>query len=199
MKIEMADLTGQQTHDLLTGSIAPLPIALISTIGEDGIHNAAPFSLCVPLSWKPPIVCVSFGLREGKKKDTLRNIEFSKDFVINTMDDALIKPTIQAAANYPSSVDEIKKVGLTAIASDKVKAPRIVEAQASLECRLVQNLEFGEGENLRTVIFGEVVLLHIKDDVWVAGKIDPSKLRAVGRLGNGIYCRTGDILKVIPS
>jgi len=119
--------------------------------------------------------------------------------VINTMDDALIKPTIQAAANYPSSVDEIKKVGLTAIASDKVKAPRIVEAQASLECRLVQNLEFGEGENLRTVIFGEVVLLHIKDDVWVAGKIDPSKLRAVGRLGNGIYCRTGDILKVIPS
>lgn len=196
MKIEMGNLNGRQVHDLLTSAISPLPIALISTVGESGIYNAAPFSLTIPISWKPPIICVSFGLRKGQKKDTLRNIEFSKDFVINIMDETLIKPTIQTSADYPSTVDEIKEVGLTALAADKVKAPRIAESQVSLECRLVQKLEFGEGEDLRTVVFGEVVLVHVKDGVWVGDRIEPSTLKAVGRLGNGIYCRTGDIIRM---
>ena len=199
MKIEMKDLSGPQTHELLTSAISPLPIALISTVGEDGIYNAAPYSLTIPVSWKPPIVCVSFGLRGGQKKDTQRNIEFSQDFVINTMDETLIKPTIQTAASYPSNVDEMKKVGLTAIASEKVKAPRVAEAQVSLECQFVQKLEFGEGEDFRTVIFGEVVCVHVKDEVWVSGKINPSLLKAVGRLGNGIYCRAKDIFRLTPS
>ena len=196
MKIEMKDLNGPQTHELLTSAISPLPIALISTVGEDGIYNAAPFSMTVPVSWKPPIVFISFGLRGGQKKDTLRNIESSRDFVINTMDETLIKQTIQTSASYPSTVDEIKEVGLSAIASEKVKAPRVAEAQVSLECRFVQKLEFGKGEDLRTVVFGEVVLVHVRDEVWVSGKIEPSLLRPVGRLGNGIYCQTKEIFKM---
>ena len=194
-KIEMANLDREEIFDFLGSAIAPLPIALISTVGKDGIYNAAPFSLITPISWKPPVICVSFGLRRGQKKDTLANIEFSKDFVVNIMDETWIKPTIQASANYPSDVDEIKKVGLTAMASDRVKSPRIAESQVSLECRLMQKLELGEGPSLRGVIFGEVVLAHVKDEVWVGGKIEPSKLRAVGHLADGVYCRTRDIFK----
>ena len=196
MKIEMANLGREEIHELLARAIVPLPIALISTIGEDGIHNAAPFSLVFPVCWKPPIVCVSFGLRQGQKKDTLRNIEFSRGFVVNIMDETLIKPTIQTSADYPSSADEIKEVGLAAIAADRVKSPRVAEAQVSLECQLVKRLELGEGQNLRGVVFGEVVLAHLKDELWVASKIEPSRLRAVGRLGRGIYCRTGDIFEM---
>ena len=129
----------------------------------------------------------------------MRNIEFAKDFVINIMDETLIERTIQTSADYPSSVDEIKEVGFTAIAADKVKSPRIAESQISLECRLVQRLEMGEGQNLRSIVFGEVVLVHVKDELWVAGKIEPSRLRAVGRLASGIYCRTTDIFKVTTS
>ncbi len=199
MKIDMKDLKGPQVHELLPTAISPLPIALISTVGEDGIYNAAPFSLTIPVSWNPPIVCVSFGLRGGQKKDTLRNIEFSGDFVINTMDETRINPTIRTSANYPSSVDEMKEVGLTAIASDEVKSPRVAEAQVSLECRLVQKVEFGAGGDLRTVVFGEVVVAHIKDEVWVSGKIEPSQLKAVGRLGGGVYCKTRDIFKLTAS
>lgn len=195
VKIEMANLERQEILELLGRAIAPLPIALISTIGEDGIYNAAPFSFIMPVSLKPPIICVSFGLREGQKRDTLVNIELSKDFVVNIMDETLIKPTIQASANYPSDVDEIKKVGLTAMASDRVKSPRIAESQVSLECQLSQKLELGEGANLRSIIFGEVVLAHVKDEVWVSGKIEPSKLRVVGHLASGVYCRTRDIFK----
>ena len=196
MKIEMANLDRQEIHELLGSAIAPLPITLISTVGEDGIYNAAPFSLIAPVSWKPPVICVSFGLRRGQKKDTLRNIEFSQDFVVNIMDETLIKPTIQASADYPSSVDEIKEVGLTAIAAEKVKSPRVAEAQVSLECRLVQGLELGEGQNLRGIVFGEVVLAHVKDELLVAGKLDPSKFGAVGRIGDRIYCRTKDTFEV---
>ena len=194
MKVELTELGSRDVHALLTHSVAPLPIALISTVGEDGVYNAAPFSLIVPISYKPPIILVSFGLRRGQKKDTLRNMEYSQDFVVNTMEDSLIQSTIQTSVDYPGDVDEIKEVGLTAVASDRVKAPRIAEAQVSLECRLMQRLELGE--ELRNVVFGEVVLAHVKDELWVDGNLDISKRRAVGRLGRGTYCRIRDIFEV---
>ncbi len=196
MKVDTVNADERQMHSLLGSVIVPLPIAFISTVGEDGIYNAAPYSLVFPVSWKPPIICVSFGLKRGQRKDTLKNIEFSKDFVVNIMDETLIKPVLKAAAEYPSDVDEIKKVGLTAVSSDKVSSPRISEAQVSLECRFTRTLELGVGEKLRILIFGEVLLFHIKDDVWANNKIDPSRLKAVGRLSRGIYCRTTDILKL---
>jgi flavin reductase (DIM6/NTAB) family NADH-FMN oxidoreductase RutF len=196
MKVEVANLTREELHEFLGRAIAPLPIALISTVGPNGAYNAAPFSLAIPVCWKPPIICVSFGMRKGQKKRTQRNIEFSRDFVVNTMDESLIKPTIQTSADYPDGVDKMKEVGFTAIASDKVKSPRIAEAQISLECRLVRKLELGEGPNLRGIVFGEVVLAHLQDEVWVDGKIEPSRLKPVGRLGDGVYCRTGDIFRM---
>jgi flavin reductase (DIM6/NTAB) family NADH-FMN oxidoreductase RutF len=196
MKIDAATMDDRQMHSLLGSVIVPLPIAFISTVDENGIYNAAPYSLVFPVSWDPPIICVSFGLKRGQKKDTLKNIESSKNFVINIMDETFIKPVLKAAAEYPSEVDEIKKVGLTALSADKVSSPRISEAKVSLECRFTQILELGAGEKLRTLIFGEVQLLHIKDDVWVNNKIDPSRLKAVGRLSGVAYCRTTDILKL---
>lgn len=201
MKIETKNLERRQLHDLLGNSIAPLPVALISTIGPDGINNAAPFSFITPVCSKPPTICVSFGLRQGQKKDTLRNIEFSHDFVINVVDETLISQAVKAAADYPPDVDEIKETGLTAVKSEKVKAPRIAESKVNLECRLVGKLEMleelreGAGrKGLRAVVFGEVVMAHVKDEVWSEGRIDPSRLRAVGRLGADLYCRTGDTL-----
>ena len=196
MKLEMDNLAKPEIFELFGSAVAPAPVALISTVGEDGIHNAAPVSLITLVCYKPPIICVSIGLRRGQKKDTSRNIEFSKDFVVNIMDETLIKPTIQASADYPSDVDEIKEVGFTAIASDKVKSPRVAESQVSLECQLVQSLELEEEGTFRNVVFAKVVVTHIKDELWVAGKLDPSKLRAVGRVGVGTYCRTRDIFKL---
>ena len=90
-----AELTSPVIHELLTRSVAPLPIALISTVGEDGVYNAAPYSLTVPISYKPPLVLVSFGFRKGQKKDTVKNLEYTGDFVINILDDSLIQKTLQ--------------------------------------------------------------------------------------------------------
>lgn len=200
MKIEVANLDRQQAHDLIGSSIAPLPVTLISTIGPDGRHNAAPFSFVTPVCSKPLIICVSFGLRQGQKKDTLRNIEFSHDFVVNVVDESLIHQAIKTSADYPDGIDELKEVGLTAISSDMVKSPRVAESKVSLECRLVQKLEIPEetrgGPALRAIVLAEVVLAHVKDEVWVDGRLEPSKLNLVGRVGQDRYCLSGETFEI---
>jgi len=196
MKIESKSIDVRQTHKLLASVMAPRPVALISTVGADGIYNAAPYSAVTPVAFKPPIVCVASGLRQGQKKDTTNNIEFSKDFVINIMAETHLEHALKAAANYPSDVDEIKTTGLTALAADMVASPLISEAQVSLECRVVQTLEFGTGDDFRTVFFGEVLVFHVKDEILIGNNIDPVRLMAVGRMNAGFYCRTTDPIKI---
>jgi len=196
MKLKSEDISGHKMHKLLGTVIAPRPIALISTVGKDGIYNAAPYSAVTPVAFKPPLMCVASGMKANQEKDTARNIKFSKDFVINMMDDTLIEPVIRTAADYPSDVDEIKEVGLTALAADTVSSPRIAEARVSLECRLFEQLEFGTGEDHRSVFFGEVILFHINDALLKGDSVDPTRMNFVGRLGVGTYCRTTDIIKL---
>ena len=200
MEIQTANLNWREAHDLIGNVIAPLPVALISTIGQDGTHNAAPFSFIAPVCSKPPIICFSLAHRQGHRKDTLRNIEFSHDFVVNVVDESLISPAIKASANYPSSVGEINEVGLTAISSKEVKSPRIAESKVSLECRLIQKLEIleerKEGVGLTAIIFGLVVLAHIKDEILVEGIVEPSRLQLVARVGKDKYCRIDDIFEI---
>ncbi len=187
-------------HELISVALSPLPIALISTVGADGIYNAAPFSFACPVCSKPPILCVSIASRSGKKKDTMTNIEFSGDFVINVVDENIVKQAIQASADYPPETDEIKITGLTAIPGERVKSPRISEAKVSLECELIQKLEFMEDlrgtQGLRPVVFAKVVMAHVNEDVWDNGQIDPRRLKAIGRVGKDLYCRTGDIFEL---
>ena len=115
MKIEAAKTGRIELHDLLGTAMGPLPVAFISTIGPDGTYNAAPYSFAAPVCSKPPILCVSIGLRTGQKKDTIRNIEYARDFVVNCVDESIIKEVVQASADYPYGVDEIRATGLTAI------------------------------------------------------------------------------------
>lgn len=103
----------------------------------------------------------------------------------------------QASADYPPDVDEIKEVGLTAVKSEKVKSPRIAEAPFSMECKLMQILELGDKPNRSSIIFGEIVLVHVKDELLTSGKIDPLKAKIIGRLGGeDLYCRTTNVFSL---
>ncbi len=195
MKIETAKLAKMEVHDILGAVISPMPIAFISTVGQNGVFNAAPFAFVTMLSLKPPIICFSMGLQRGRRKDTSRNIDFTGDFVVNTVDEPILQQAVQAAAEYPSDVSEIKEVGLTAIPSERVKSPRVAESPISVECKVVQRITLGEGENLRDIVLGEALLIHLRDNLWVDGKIDSRRLKLMGRLASGLYCRTGDIVE----
>lgn len=199
MKINPADLEKMYLLDLIASAIVPRPIAFVSTVGEDGIFNLAPFSNFTPVCVKPPLVCLHIGWKkDGRKKDTLKNIEFSKDFVINIVNEDLAETMNQASAEYPSNVDEFREVGLTAVKSDIVKAPFVAESPVNMECKLVQIIEFGEIPTGGSLIIGEIVLFHIKDDLLIDNQIDVTKLKPIGRLGGGgnLYCRIKDIFEI---
>jgi len=197
MKIDPATLRPRDLHHLFTSVVVPRPIAWVSTVGEDSIFNLAPFSAYCTVSISPAIV--GFGVaptRDGNKKDTLRNIEATKEFVINIVNEILAEPMNITSAPYQSDVDELKEAGLTSVKADLVKAPMVAESPINMECRLNQILEFGETPMTSYFIIGEVLRVHVQDELYADGAIQMSKLKAVGRLGGGIgsdmYCRTSD-------
>ena len=197
MKVEPSTLQGRELHGFFASLIVPRPIAFVSTIDEQGRYNAAPFSAFVRLTLEPPVLVFAIGRRRGQKKDTVKNIEAIGDFVVNMVDENIGPAMNQASADYPHGVDEIKEVGLTAVKSDKVKSPRIAEAPISLECKLMQILELGNKPSRSCIIFGEIALVHVKEEVITKGKIDPLKAKIVGRLGDGgLYCRTTNIFEM---
>ncbi len=197
MNINPTDLDFRQAHHLLAGAVTPRPILLVSTIGEDGVFNVAPFSFAAPVCVKPPLIGIELSTRkDGKKKDTVINIEFSKEFVVNIVGEDLADAMNKASADYPSDVDEFKEAGLTPVQATLVRAPMVKESPINLECRLVQNLEFGQAPRTSNFVVGEVVMAHIRDGLWVDGTVRSLELKALGRMGSESYIRTVDTIEL---
>jgi flavin reductase (DIM6/NTAB) family NADH-FMN oxidoreductase RutF len=193
MKINLskANLSKRDLHELFMSAILPRPIAWVSTVGENGVFNLAPFSAFAPIGLKPALVVLGITWkRDLQKKDTLRNIEDSKEFVINVVTEDLAQPMNQTCFEYSNDVSEFKEVGLTPLKSEVVKAPRLAESPVNMECRALDIMEFGNAPEGGHVIIGEVLIVHIKDEFWAGDQIDMANLKAIGRLGGDLYCRT---------
>jgi flavin reductase (DIM6/NTAB) family NADH-FMN oxidoreductase RutF len=139
------------------------------------------------------MVCFSVEPRpDGAKKDTLRNIENTGHFVVNLVPEQLAKAMNATAENFPSDVSEIAKAGLTAASSERVKAPRIAESPVNLECRMTQIIRVGQN----SLVIGEVLLVHVRDDLYRDGTVDLARLRPVARLAGNEYCRLGEVFEL---
>jgi flavin reductase (DIM6/NTAB) family NADH-FMN oxidoreductase RutF len=187
MEIDPKQLNPSQAYDLMISIIVPRPIAFISTRNPEGLPNAAPFSFFNGISTDPPLVAISIARRGQEKKGTLRNIEETGEFVVNIVDDQLVDGMNRAAGDYPPNTNKFEAAGLTAKPSIKVKPPRIGEAPISLECRLVQVMPIPDSKD--ALVIGRVVHIYLKDDLLRNGTVDPSRLHAIGRLGQSNYCR----------
>jgi flavin reductase (DIM6/NTAB) family NADH-FMN oxidoreductase RutF len=99
----------------------------------------------------------------------------------------------KTAADFSYGVDEIKKAGLTAVASEMVKSPRIGESPASFECKVERIIELGQPGSGNSLVLGEVVMIHVKDDLLKDGVVRPEDLKPLGRLGGDLYCHVIDI------
>jgi len=197
MKIKPQDLEKKDLHELFVSTMLPRPIAFVSTVSQEGIFNLAPFSFFTPISMVPPVIGFSIvWKRDGQKKDTLRNIEFSKEFVVTVVTESIAEAMNQTSADYPSNVSEFKEVGFTPIKADVVKAPLVVESPVNMECKLLQVIEFGKAPTGTSFVLGEVILFHIRDDVWAGDHADISRLKPVGRLGEDLYCRATDLFEM---
>jgi len=194
VRIDTSTLNGEASHQLLKGFVAPRPVAWISTLSREGVANAAPYSCYTFVATVPPMVCFSVELRDGRKKDTLRNVEDTGDFVVNLFGEDLVQPMNATAEDFPPDVSEILKVGLTPAPGERVRAPRISECPASLECRAVQIIELGRSRH--SLVIGEVLFAHVRDDLYRDGTLDVVRLRPVGRLAGNQYCRLGEVFEL---
>jgi len=195
MKYDPNSLEHRELSHVLTDVVVPRPIAWVSTVSDRGIYNLAPFSAYSMVGARPMLVCLSVGTtRDGQKKDTILNIELTKEFVINVVTEDLAEAMNKTSAPYPRDVSEYDEVGLTPVKADLVKAPMVGESPINMECRVYQILEFGEAPRLSNLVIGEILLIHIADELYdkQSGRI--IGLKAVGRLGGDgdMYCRVRD-------
>jgi flavin reductase (DIM6/NTAB) family NADH-FMN oxidoreductase RutF len=179
-------------HNPFKALVAPRPIGWIATISKAGQINLAPFSYFNAVADTPPCVmfCPNGAKPDGSPKDSLVNVEETGEFVFNIATWATREQMNLTSAHEPRSVDEMAKVGLTAVPSVKVKPPRVAESPVHFECRHLQTVEMPEGKRgvRNFVVFGQVVALHVSDEVVTDGLIDYRKLRPIARLGYMDYC-----------
>jgi len=178
-------------YKLLVGLVVPRPIALVTTVSESGVVNAAPYSFFNALGDDPPIVIVSVDVRDdGSPKDTARNILARGEFVVNLVDEAIAAQMHRCAEPLPPELSEPEVAGLTLAPSQRVAAPRLAEAPAALECTVHQTVAVDH----RQLFIGRVRWLHARDGILDPEtlRVIPEHYRPVGRFYGNRYCRTRD-------
>jgi flavin reductase (DIM6/NTAB) family NADH-FMN oxidoreductase RutF len=190
-RLELAGMSFRERYRLLNGSVIPRPIALVSTLNEDGSPNAAPFSAFMIASVEEGYLAFSVGPSEYPKR-TLINIRREREYVINTVPEALAKQVQLCGEKCTAGVSKLKKSGLTIIKAERVGAPRVAESKIQFECRLHSILPFGESH----MIVGEVVLMHARTGIVLHGKIDPLNYGPLGRIAGRNYCNVRELISV---
>ena len=193
--LAVAEMDGRDAYRLLISVVGPRPIAWVSTLGTDGTLNLAPFSFFNAVANRPLTVMVSIARRGEGPKDTLRNIQDTREFVLNLADEALARQMNESSGEWPYDVDEFARAGLTTAASVDVKPPRVAEAAVAMEARLSQVVPV-EGTSY-TIVLGHVLRFHIRDGLLREnGLLDAMKARPIGRLGGDEYATVGSVFEM---
>jgi flavin reductase (DIM6/NTAB) family NADH-FMN oxidoreductase RutF len=193
MQIDPAQHTDADNYKLLTNLVVPRPIAWVTSLSQSGVINLAPFSFFNAVGSDPLYVVVSIGFRDsGAPKDTAKNIQTSGEFVVNMVTEKLLVAMNISAADFPPDQSELTAADLHAAPSVRIKAPRLAEAQVSLECKLFQSLSLGSN----TLYIGKVVMFHVADHL-LGPRLHINDFAPIGRLGApSMYCRTKDRFEI---
>lgn len=193
--IALQGLETRVRYKLITGSVMPRPIALVTTLNADGSVNAAPYSAFNYMCEDPPLCALGIerygdeSHREGQIKDTLRNILERGEFVVNMVDGGMLERMVLCATDFPSHMSEPQEVGFRLAPSSAIATPRVADAPVAWECKRFSVLDYS---SLRAIVFGQMVSMHFRD-----GLLDPETMRVnldryqpYGRLGGPNYCET---------
>ena len=191
--VAFAGLEPRERYKLLCATIVPRPIALVTSVGSDGVVNAAPFSFFNVFSEEPPLIVLGLQHKpQEARKDTTRNIAETGMFVVNLVDEALAESMNVCAIDFPPAVSEIDAAGLDLLPGIDVAVPRIAQAPFALECRRTVALAFGPQ---RELLVGEVLRLHAREGLMDSTglRVDMDAYHPVGRLfGDDGYARQRD-------
>jgi flavin reductase (DIM6/NTAB) family NADH-FMN oxidoreductase RutF len=176
LSIDPMAIATKDLHQFMVSSVAPRPIAWASTVDEDGNPNLAPYSFFNAFS---------------STKDTLHNIEKTREVVINVVSYNVVRQMAVTGVEFPSDVNEFEKAGVTMLASDLVKPFRVKESPVQFECKVSDIIPLGDGGGAGHLIICNVVRLHIDENVLDENKrIDPLKIDLMGRMGRTYYTRS---------
>ncbi|MBN9747662.1 MULTISPECIES: flavin reductase family protein [unclassified Amycolatopsis] len=180
-----AQLAPNAFYHLMTATVVPRPIAWVSSVSRDGVDNLAPHSFFTVASAAPAVLqFTSVG-----RKDTLRNVEATRQFVVNLAPEPLFEQINATGADFPPELSEFDEAGLTREPSLKVRPPRVAESPVAFECELHSTVGFGRS----TVVFGRVVHLAVNEDVLDGDHPLIERLRPLSRLGRDEWGTLGDI------
>tara|TARA_B100002052_G_scaffold297185_1_gene327296 strand:- start:851 stop:1462 length:612 start_codon:yes stop_codon:yes gene_type:complete len=184
---------------VLTGVVVPRPIAFVSTISNSGNVNLSPYSFFNAVSYDPPLIIFSSSkfTSDGKLKDSLSNIEQNGEFVVNIVNEKIVEAMNKTAAEYPEDVNEFDVANLTQIDSDLVKPPRLSESPVNMECKLERIITLGTEAHPQGLVIGEIIQLHIDDEIISGHRINHEKLKPVGRLAGNMYTHTYDVFELM--
>ena len=174
-------------YGALNAIVVPRPIGWISTLSRAGVPNLAPYSFFNAVAYSPPQVmfAATGSHSSGGLKDAVLDAQTTGEFVVNVATWDLRERMNASSVPAPREVDEFEYAGLTKAAGVLVRCPRVAESPVHLECRYVRSVEMlsNDGDAPNTVVFGEVIGVHVDERVMTDGRIDPLKLRPIGRLG----------------
>ncbi len=195
-----ASLPPSDVYRLLVNTVAPRPIAFVSSLSQAGIPNLAPFSYFMAGGANPPSVAFSpTNSRDNQPKDTLRNVRETGEFVVNVVSYAMRDKMNQTSAEYPYGISEWEPAGFTPVPSVRVAPARAAESVIAMECRVHQIVTHGPGPLSANYVIGEVVYFHVAQSILTDGRIDAAKVDYIGRMGGDWYARAqGDALFELP-
>lgn len=198
MIVSPSNLSHKDLYSILLNSVAPRPIAWVSTVSASGQPNLAPFSFFNCVCVDPPLLAFAPGHRQpeqadthrGEAKDTLRNIRETKEFVVNIVTHELAEAMNITSGEYDASVNEFELAKLTPGPSKVVRPPRVAESPVSFECKLHQILDFSPAPTSGSLVIGEIVSIHINDVNLKDDRLNQDSLDLIGRMGGLQYTRT---------
>jgi flavin reductase (DIM6/NTAB) family NADH-FMN oxidoreductase RutF len=198
MNIRPSQLSHKEIYNLILNSVAPRPIAWVSTVSASGQPNLAPFSFFNCVCTAPPLLAFAPGLRPpkqadsaaGEPKDTLRNIRETKEFVISIVTYDLAEAMNQTSGEYDASINEFELARIASAPSQVVKVPRVAASPVSFECKLYQILDFSPSPESSSLVIGEIVSIHVDKAHMKDGRLDRDSLDLIGRMGGIQYTRT---------
>ena len=193
MNVRPDELPHREFYRILIGTVVPRPIAWVSRL-SNGRLNLAPFSFFNAVSAKPPLLGFSPSLRwvggQPAPKDTLRNIRETGEFVVNMVTFAIAEAMNLTSGDYESSINEFELAKLATRPSQVVRPPQVAQSPVSFECKVERIIDFGSEPPSGSLVIGEIVSVHLEDEVLKDGRLDGEVLDLIGRMGGMQYSRT---------
>ncbi|MCA6125015.1 flavin reductase family protein [Bradyrhizobium sp. WSM 1704] len=192
MEYAPSDLSRRERYKVLTSFVLPRPIAWVTSLGEGGVVNAAPFSFFNVFCEDPPLCMFAANRRpDGREKDTLINIRHTSEFVVHLTDEPLARAMHESSGDFPPEISEPDYLGLRLAPSRKVAVPRLADAPFAMECKTWKLIDVN-GD--RQLIMGEGIHFHIRDELWdrEAMRVHMERYHPIGRMFADRYCHTDD-------